>query len=337
MELQHDRTIQSRDDRSSIRITNMMKDKYRQMPEITSEEMIQGYIPSPRIHLTDTFLTIPSRRPRFDHSTQLILRPDYSDLCLMNYHTDSAWIRYNEQRIEQLQQRINLMLQIDENEEAQLLLPTSSPIQPTVATVTQRIDDALMISPRYPHQLIHRGKKNIFCSRLKQHFHLFCCCCLASPCRYRYRLHRSVPNSPRSLTRNVTRSTTPVSKSVRISTQSVPSPTHSRPSPTSTPRPIVSILRRSSVPAVPRPSQPLVESSHVWTSKVDGKTYVLEQFSIPRYYRLYNDASFREMYQFSRMLDTYLDSNETPRKDYSTMVKNFAVDQQLPSEITSVA
>lgn len=170
MELQHDRTIQSRDDRSSIRITNMMKDKYRQMPEITSEEMIQGYIPSPRIHLTDTFLTIPSRRPRFDHSTQLILRPDYSDLCLMNYHTDSAWIRYNEQRIEQLQQRINLMLQIDENEEAQLLLPTSSPIQPTVATVTQRIDDALMISPRYPHQLIHRGKKKHFLFKVKTTF-----------------------------------------------------------------------------------------------------------------------------------------------------------------------
>ena len=327
MELQRDRTIrsnQSKDDRSSIRITNMMKDKYRQMPEITSEEMIQGYIPSPRIHLTDTFLTIPQRRPRFDHSTQFILRPDYSDLCLINAHTDSAWIRYNEQRIEQLQKRINLMLQIDENEEAQLLLSIPSP---TIATVTQRIDDALMISPRYPHQLIHRGK-NIFFSRLKKNIFI----CLVSPCRYRYRLHRSVPNSPRSFTRNVTRSTTPVSKSVRISTQTVPSPTRS-----STPRPIVSILRRSSVPAVPRPSQPLVESSHVWTSKVDGKTYVLDQFSIPRYYRLYNDASFREMYQFSRMLDTYLDSDGKPTKDYSTMVKNFAVDQQLPSEITSVA
>lgn len=337
MELQRDRTILSNDDRSSsIRITNLMKDKYRQMPEITSEDMIQGYIPSPRIHLTDTFLTIPQRRPRFD---QVILRPDYSDLCLMNYHKDSAWIRYNEQRIDQLQKRINLMLQIDENEEAQLLLPSLTPIQPTIATVTQRIDDALMISPRYPHHLIQRGKTKLPFSRLRKHFHsIDFRCCLVSPCRYRYRLHRSLPPSPRSSPRPVTCSTASRSKSVRISTQSIPSQPRPRPSPTSTPRPIVSILRRSSIPAPPRmPQQPVVESSHVWTSKVDGKTYVLEQFSIPRYYRLYNDASFREMYQFSRMLDTYLDTNESPMKDYSTMVKNFAVDQQLPSEIPSVA
>jgi hypothetical protein len=66
--------------------------------------------------------------------------------------------------------------------------------------------------------------------------------------------------------------------------------------------------------------------------------YVLEQFSIPRYYRLYNDVSFREMYNFSRILDTYLDSNRTTTtNDYSTMVKNFALDQQLPTEVTSAA
>jgi hypothetical protein len=67
--------------------------------------------------------------------------------------------------------------------------------------------------------------------------------------------------------------------------------------------------------------------------------YVLEQFSIPRYYRLYNDVSFREMYNFSRILDTYLDPNRTATaaKDYSTMVKNFALDQQLPTEVTSAA
>lgn len=149
-----------------------------------------------------------------------------------------------------------------------------------------------------------------------------------------YRLNQSVPNSPRLLSRNVTRSTTPVSKSVRISTQSVPPPqtrVHSAS------RPIVSILRRSSIPATP-PTNKLVESSHVWRSKVDGKMYVLEQFSIPRYYRLYNDASFREIYNFSRVLDTYLDSNRsTTTQDYSKMVKNFALDQQLPSEITSAA
>ena len=130
-----------------------------------------------------------------------------------------------------------------------------------------------------------------------------------------------------------------MSKSVRISTQSVPPRTRSRPSTTSTPRPIVSILRRRSVPPPPPPprTKPVVESAHVWTSQVDGKTYVLDQFSIPRYYRLYNDVSFRDMYQFSRILDTYLDSNRTSTKDYSNMVKTFAVDQQLPSEITSAA
>jgi hypothetical protein len=63
--------------------------------------------------------------------------------------------------------------------------------------------------------------------------------------------------------------------------------------------------------------------------------YVLDQFSIPRYYRLYNDVGFREMYNFSRVLDTYLDRNQT--SDYSSMVKNFALEQQLPSSITSAA
>ncbi len=155
-----------------------------------------------------------------------------------------------------------------------------------------------------------------------------------------YRLHQSVPNSPRLSSRHTTRSTTPTSKSVRISTQSVPPQTRACPSTTSSAsRPIVSILRRSSIPATPR-SNKLVESSHVWRSKVDGKMYVLEQFSIPRYYRLYDDVSFREMYNFSRILDTYLDSNRTTTtttNDYSTMVKNFALDQQLPTEVTNAA
>ncbi len=161
---------------------------------------------------------------------------------------------------------------------------------------------------------------------------------VVSPRRYQYRLpyrlNQSVPSSPHLLSRNVTRSTTPVSKSVRITTESVSPQTHSRPS-TSASRPIVSILRRSSVPATPRTNK-LVESSHVWRSKVDGKMYVLEQFSIPRYYRLYNDASFREMYNFSRVLDTYLDSSRST-KDYSLMARNFALDRQLPLEVTSAA
>ncbi len=163
---------------------------------------------------------------------------------------------------------------------------------------------------------------------------------VVTPRRYQhclpYRLNQSLPNSPRLLSRNVTRSTTPVSKSVRISTQSVPPRTrlHSSVSPS---RPLVSILRRSTVP-VPPPTSKSAESSHVWRSKVDGKMYVLEQFSIPRYYRLYNDVSFREMYNASRVLDIYLDSNRaTTTNDYSAMVKHFALDQQLSTEVTSAA
>lgn len=147
----------SKDERTSLRITNVIKDKYRQMPEITSEQMIQGYVPSPRIHLCDTYLTIPRQRePRFCHSSNIFYRPDYCDLCVTDYHHDSAWIRFNEQRIEELQRRINLMLQIDDDEEVQLLLSTPSVI-PT--TVTQRIDDALLISPRHRSQLLHRSDR----------------------------------------------------------------------------------------------------------------------------------------------------------------------------------
>ena len=149
-------------------------------------------------------------------------------------------------------------------------------------------------------------------------------------------MNHSVPSSPRQLTRRVTHSTTPVSKSVRISTQSVPPQTrpHSSTFPS---RPIVSILRRNSAADAPRPTR-LVETPHVWRSKVDGEMYALEQFEIPRYYRLYNDVAFREVYNFSRALDTYMDSNRSSTtNEYSTMVKNFALEQQVPSEITSAA
>lgn len=150
-------------------------------------------------------------------------------------------------------------------------------------------------------------------------------------------MNQSVPNSPRQLSRHSTRSTTPVSKSVRISTQSVPPQTRSQLSTSST-RPIVSILRRGSVPAPPLPQREPRQSSYTWKSQVDGETSVSEQFSIPRYYRLYNDAEFREVYNFSRVLDTYLDPNRpTTTNDYSTMVKSFALDHQKSSEVTSAA
>jgi hypothetical protein len=160
---------QSKEDRSSLTMANLIKDKYRTMPVITSEEMIQGYIPSPRIHITNSILTSPrQRQPRFDTSSKVIIRPDYCDLCLNDYNTSSAWVRYNERRIEELQKRINLMLQIDDNEEAQLLL--SRPIKTTTATVTQRIDDIVMRKPRYRSPLLYhhnRIRKFLYFTRLK--------------------------------------------------------------------------------------------------------------------------------------------------------------------------
>jgi hypothetical protein len=172
MELHRDISFlsnQSKEDRSSLTIANLIKDKYRTMPGITSEEMIQGYIPSPRIHITNSILNSPrQRQPRFQNSSKIIIRPDYCDLCLIDYNTSSAWIRYNERRIEELQKRIDLMLQIDDNEEAQLLISPS--IKTTTATVTQRIDDILMQKPRYRSPLLYhhdRLRKFLYFTRLK--------------------------------------------------------------------------------------------------------------------------------------------------------------------------
>ena len=69
----------------------------------------------------------------------------------------------------------------------------------------------------------------------------------------------------------------------------------------------------------------------------DAPIRTLEQLPIPRYYRLYNDVSFRELYHFSRLLDTYLDPNRTSGRHYSSVIRDFALDQQLPSTVTSAA
>jgi hypothetical protein len=148
-------SVQSKEERPSSTATNLIKGKYRSMPGITCQEMIQGYIPSPRIHLTNTLITSPrQRQPRYIPSSRVLTRPDYCDLCLTDHNTSSAWIRYNEKRIDELQKRIDLMLQIDDNEEKFLSL-SSPPIIPTTATVTQRIDDILMRRPRCRSPLLY--------------------------------------------------------------------------------------------------------------------------------------------------------------------------------------
>ncbi|CAF3459028.1 unnamed protein product [Rotaria socialis] len=330
MELRRDISLlstKSKADQSSSTTTttttnnNIVKDKYRSMPGLTSEDMIKAYKPIPKVHITNSSTALlKARQPHFQVPSTIRARSDYCDLCLTGYNTNSAWIRYNERRIEELQKRIDLMLQIDDNEETKLLLPSSSRIS-TTATVTQRIDDILWSRSRHPSR------------RLYDYYRFI------SPHRYQHRLpHRfnqSLQNSPRLLSRSTARSITPVRKSVRISTQSVPPHTVHRRS-RSASRPIVSILRPSSVLTEPK-SNKFAESSHVWRTAVDGKMYALQQFSIPRYYRLYNDVSFREMYHFSRMLDTYLDSNRASTKDYSSLVKNFAFEQELLSPVTSIA
>ena len=126
------------------------------MPEINSEDMLEGYIPSPRLTLT---LHSPrQRQPRFD----------YCDLCLTDASTSSAWIRYNEQRMDQLQKRLDLLLQIDDQDENPLLFTTE--------TVTQCIDDLLIqkVRQRNPlmsyHTRIRKRKSSLLSFRMNIFF-----------------------------------------------------------------------------------------------------------------------------------------------------------------------
>lgn len=156
MEFQHDVSIVSngsRDDQSISTTVRLTTDKYRSMPVITSEEMIQGHIPSPGLCVTNSIVTSSRERPPpLITLPRPIHRMDYAD---KESPTGSAWIRYNEHRIEQLQKRIDLMLQIDDDEQ----------IVPTTATVTQRIDDFLMNQPSNPRSLLchhHRSSGECF-------------------------------------------------------------------------------------------------------------------------------------------------------------------------------
>ena len=152
MELYRDISLlsaRSKDDRSVSSLTNVTRDKYRTMPDITPEEMLQGYVSSPRRHLTTS-----ERQPRFvAPPPSEVTRPDYCTLCFEDHHSSSAWVKYNERRVEQLQRRIDLMLQIDDNEEADMLL-TRSVYPTTVATVSQRIDDILLRKTQYRSPLL---------------------------------------------------------------------------------------------------------------------------------------------------------------------------------------
>ncbi|CAF4697537.1 unnamed protein product [Rotaria sp. Silwood1] len=295
---------------SSELVNRLTKTKYQSMTNKTYKKTFEDYIPSSQILLSNSILN--SLRHQQSHF-------DYCNLCLNNHDTNSAWIRYNQGCINQIQKRINLMLQNDDNEEIKFLLSSTDPI-------TQRIND------------IHKRK-----SKRRNHITYYHDRIL-SPHRYNfrlpYRLNQSLISSPRLLTRNVIRSIPSLSKSVRISTnhEYIPNENYLRKQTSSLKilsRPTVSILRRN-VSTSTTCSHQLVEPSHIWKSNIDGTVYLLEQFSIPRYYRLYNDVTFREIYNFSRLLESYINNSGLTSKDYSSIIKNFALKQQLPT-ITSIA
>jgi len=102
----------------------------------------------------------------FNSPRQSQLQPNYGycDLCLTDHSAGSAWIRYNEQRIEQLQQRMDLMLEIDESDEAHFALSTLNPIR---NISTQRMDDILIGRPRRRNQLSYSRDRTC---KLNKHF-----------------------------------------------------------------------------------------------------------------------------------------------------------------------
>ena len=195
----------------------MAEKKYRSLPGLTSEEMLEGRLP-------------PRRAP--------------CQLCVTDPQTSSAWIRYNERRIDELQKRLDFLLRIDDAVE---LRPARVEEEET-ATVSQRIDQLLL------------GQRKL------------------------------VPSPPTRITREAPRRRRVTPVAFRL------------------------------LPSTPRLVLPVAPPSHSWRNESDGKTYVLEQFSIPRYYRLYNDVAFREIYEFSRLIDH--------SKDYSSLLKTFALEHR---------
>ena len=124
---------------SSKSATHLTKSKYPSTTRITNEEVLQ----LPEMLPTNSILNSPWQRQPCS---------GYCDLCLPDDSTSSAWVRYNEQRIDQLQQRIDLMLQIDDSENLQFFLSNFTPI---TDTVTQRIDDILVRKPKHHFHLTH--------------------------------------------------------------------------------------------------------------------------------------------------------------------------------------
>lgn len=327
-QFEHERQSTSRTSIHSI------YDNFQPLESLKNEKTSSIYIPSTRLHTTDS---------RFDHCQRRqreLSCYDFCDLCVGDTSATSAWVRYNEERIDRLQKRIDRMLEDDDNDEMKYLLSTSKSKRNSVAQCfdydLNRKSKHRYQTSRY-HNQIRRFKYACF-SILS--FSIFLVAPLRYDFRFPYRLNRSFLSSPRLLTRNVIRSTIPTAKLIHnfpnkkfISNRTI---YHEQASLLrSVPRPILSMVSRNKTMSTSR-SRRLVETSHMWKSGSDGKIYILEQFSIPRYYRLYTDVSFREMYRFARSLESYEKQHRITSQDYSSIIRNFALGQQLPT-ILSVA
>ncbi|CAF1129915.1 unnamed protein product [Adineta ricciae] len=301
---------------SPVSSSGSSRSRYRFTSNVNTEEMLPDYIPRSR---------------SYSRSCQeTSLEPHYCEICLTDHSSGSAWIRYNEQRMERIQQRINLMLELDDVEDGQYALSTLN----STATSTQRIDDILSGRSSY-RDYINYDQDDVLSSHRYDY-------------RSTYRAKSATADSSRlTSSRKLTRSASPGLKRVRISTDDVLIPNQTRhrepiKSSKSASRPIVSILRHNS-PTLPPPPSPTTiqysrrrrETSEAWRNESNRIGLPLDQWSIPRYYRLYNDVGFREVYDFSRTLNSY-SARASPR-DYASMVHHYAVDHQLPAAITSPA
>ncbi|CAF0767186.1 unnamed protein product [Adineta steineri] len=310
-----------RQERSSspVSSTGSTRSKYRFLPSTSREEIHQDYLPSPLIYITTPILNSP-RQP--------IIQTEYCDICLTDHGEGSAWIRYNEQRLETLQQRIDLMLEFNDMEDVQSSSISSSDSVRNIARAssTQRIDNILMGRSQRRNQLTYNNDQ------------------ISVPHRTNYRSSRDTNSMVSEFShyspRNLSRSILPASKRVRISTTDILIPNQAHlhepmsSSSQSIPRPIVSILRRNNINLTAR-LHGSNEISQLGRRDMNKNRSMIDQFTIPRYYRLYNDVGFREVYDFSCVLNSYL--NRTTSQDYSSMIQHFALDHQIPAPIISAA
>ncbi|CAF1455181.1 unnamed protein product, partial [Didymodactylos carnosus] len=109
----------------------------------SSDDMINTYT-GERCSACMARLLAPRMNPlitRSSISDSSLIKPDYIELDYTDHW--SPWIRYNEQRINDLQKRIELLLQTDDDQDL-LAVTAPSLLEASTKTVTQHIDDILL-------------------------------------------------------------------------------------------------------------------------------------------------------------------------------------------------